>query len=135
MAPLKFRLAALTVNVLQFAVTLFLFATVQVAGSAYLMAWRGLDAGLPELTLHVALPLLRIAPPDPHERPITLWWVWLVWGALLAAPLVTSYATWKAATLEEAGQRFSVGSWLWVTLLAALVALVVIGCVLPFQCL
>ena len=93
---LKFRVATFTVNALQFAVTLFLFATVQDAGSAYLMVFGmvfGRDAEFPALTEHVALPLLRIAVPDPHDRPITLWWVWLVCGAVLLAPVVTFIAT------------------------------------------
>ena len=44
--------------------------------------WPGLTSGL-------TLPLLRIGPCDPHERPITLWWVWLVWGVVLALPVLT----------------------------------------------
>ena len=119
---------------MQFLLTWFLFVLVPDAGSGFLMHWRDTGAEFPALT-RVAIGLLRVAAPDPHTRPVTTWWAWLVWIAVLAVPLVTIMATVRAGTPEAVSHRFSIGSWLWLTVLLGVVSAIAMGCALSFACL
>jgi len=129
-----FRLAAAVLCLCLTAVTLAAFATVEYVGAFYVAATRSAGTALPLLTAQVALPLLRVAPGDPHRRPVTLWWVWLVWGALLVMPLATAALVARSGSLDAAVARLVLGLGAHGTLILAVAVTVLAGLAMAVAC-
>jgi hypothetical protein len=126
-----FKISATLISIFLIVVTWFLFTAVCDIGSAYLMQWKP-TALFPDLTQDVALPLLRIGPHDPHERPVTQMWVWAVWMALMMIPAATAGSVLFSRSLEVANSRFSLGIITFATLLFGVVSVIVVGLAVPY---
>jgi hypothetical protein len=103
-------------------------------GSAYLMMMKSVGNHFSILTEAVSLPLLRIQAGDPHNRPITLIWVWAVWFVLFAIPLISALWSARAETFEQAIARWISGMSVFGALAVLIVVSVVIGLALPLAC-
>ena len=131
-----FRVATFAANAIQLWVTWFFFKMGPEAGSGILMENPGISVVAQVLPWEsrVAFGLLRIAPTDFHERPITSWWAAVLWGVMLAIPIVTWFGVWTAPSTADAHLRFTVGSWLWVSGSLAQIAIIGMGIAAIFAC-
>ena len=99
------------------------------------MMTKEIGEQLPLLTSAISLPMLRVHPGDPHNRPVTAWWAGLLWVIVIIGP--AAITIWSC----RAGESAEIVAW-WVGAmsvylsLAVLVAsVIIIGLVLPFACL
>jgi hypothetical protein len=111
------------------------FAACPEAGSAYLRLVGRAGTALPLLTDRVALPLLRVTPGQPHDRPHTVAWAALVWALLAAGPPLVLGWSLRARRLDECVARWVAGMSAHLALAALVAAVVVAGLVLPLACL
>jgi hypothetical protein len=130
-----YRVAAASLCVALSVLALVAFGSAPLAGSAYVMTFTRGATSLPTLTAAVALPLLRVAPGDPHDRPVTKWWVWLTWLALAAVPAATAAAVSRCTSVEAATARFVLGLSAFATLALAMALAVGVGVATALACL
>jgi hypothetical protein len=131
----RFRLGVCFLSAIQMIFVFLTFTAADSVGSAYNMRVRGLGDALPVLTQSVALPLLRVRAGDPHNRPVTEWWVWLVWLTLFCLPAVTAVACLRARTPEAEVRRFVLGFAATVTFAVGTACIIALALVTPFACL
>jgi len=130
----SFRWAVVLSTVLLTAVVGFAFLASAEIGSAYLMVVRPAGPELPMLTAAVSIPLLRIAPGDPHRRPVTRPWVALVWGLLLGAPSLVAAWSLRGRSLETSVARWIACLGIYVPLACGVILTILLGLALPLAC-
>lgn len=134
----RFAICVIALALVQLFTSALAFSFAPEVGSAFLMVMRAPkdpDLSLPLLTRNVALPLLRVQAPDPHNRPVTVLWARLVWGVvLLIPPLSAALMVWSSDTRKELPRYFLL-QLSWLTLCALLFVLVTAGLALPMACL
>jgi hypothetical protein len=131
----RFQVAAMIIVALQCALTFGAFTAAPTIGSAYLMVYR-IPPGfaLPAVTEAVALPLLRVRPSDPHDRPVTTPFAAAAWALLLTLPLLSSAAILLAHDLLHAIGRVALWFALWLLACGLLVLAVITGLAAPIAC-
>lgn len=103
-------------------------------GSAYLMIVGSTGNDLPALTAALSIPLLRIGPDDPHERPVTKPWVGFVWFLLGFSPAILATWAFRASTMEDALARWVAGLSIYMPCFGAVALAVIAGLALPMAC-
>lgn len=114
------------------------FLAAPYAGSAYLMLLQGVGDQLPNLTLKVTLPLLRVSPNNPHnplDMPVTQAWAGAVWLLLIVAPLIFAGWVWRADTREDGMARWIMSLSIYLPTAGSLLIIVYSGLVVTFACL
>jgi hypothetical protein len=133
----RFTAYVIAIGLLQLFVSIAAFGLAPEMGSAYLMLLRNPQSqapALPVLTESVSLPLLRVRPPDPHDRPVTAPWVAIVWGVVLVLPGLSALSVIRATDVAQALPRYVLLQSLWFTTMALLVSFVVGGLALALAC-
>lgn len=87
----------------------FAFLTPPLLGSIFLSLIKSVGADLPRLTSDYALPMLRVDPALPDQRPVNIAWVLFCWGAIIVTPLLIMIWSVKAETLETCVARWICG--------------------------
>jgi hypothetical protein len=110
------------------------FVAAPEVGSAYNMATKPLGDKLPMLTKAYSLPMLRVEPGDPHERPVTKLWALVLWALFLAGPAIIAAWSLCGQNGEQAVTRWVMGLSLFLPVLMFAAVIAVVGLVLPFTC-
>ena len=113
---------------------IFAFLFAPSLGSAYLMFTTHLGSRLPILTNNISLPILLVAPPDPHNRPVFKWWVLLIWLHYLAAPTLITWYSLRAQDLTQCIARWVLGISLYLSLVLLFAIFIFGTLVIPFAC-
>ena len=112
------------------------FLTAPYVGSAYIMLLQGVGDQLPNLTLKITLPLLRVSLDNPHplDMPVTQAWAGAVWLLMIIAPLGAACWAWLGDTRDEVTIRWLVTISIYMPTFASLFIIISAGLVVPFAC-